>query len=212
LVLTHGMGDDATTWDPLVEALGHAVACTAWDLRGHGTRRTETGPYALDDAAAELAAVVAATTRPPERPVLVGHSLGGYLSLLHALHHPATVEALVLIATGPGFRDAEKRQRWNEYVHTVADGIGVPREVAAVAEQHDAFVLDHLADLAVPVVHLVGWRDHRFHAGAQVIESRAPDAYTVLLAGAGHHPHRSHPALVADEIRAFLRTLDATGS
>ena len=38
--------------------------------------------------------------------MLVGHSLGGYLSLAHTLDHPDDVAALVLIATGPGFRRA----------------------------------------------------------------------------------------------------------
>ncbi len=48
-----------------------------------------------------------------ERAVAAGHSLSGYLSLSMLLDHPDRIEALVLIDTGPGFREAEPRDQWN---------------------------------------------------------------------------------------------------
>ena len=37
-------------------------------------------------------------------------SLGGYLSLLFCARHPERVAALVLVDTGPGFRDDAARE------------------------------------------------------------------------------------------------------
>ncbi|MEZ5249698.1 MAG: alpha/beta hydrolase [Ilumatobacteraceae bacterium] len=36
------------------------------------------------------------------RPVLVGHSLGGYLALAHAITRPGVDRGLVVLNTGPG--------------------------------------------------------------------------------------------------------------
>ncbi|HRE01405.1 MAG TPA: alpha/beta fold hydrolase, partial [Ilumatobacteraceae bacterium] len=47
--------------------------------------------------------------------VLVGHSLGGYLSLAYVASRPeAAVSGVVVLNTGPGFRDPVKREGWNE--------------------------------------------------------------------------------------------------
>ena len=37
--------------------------------------------------------------------VLVGHSLGGYLSLAHAATRPGVARGIVVLNTGPGFRN-----------------------------------------------------------------------------------------------------------
>ncbi|TCK22983.1 alpha/beta fold hydrolase [Pseudonocardia endophytica] len=79
VVLTHGAGLDHTMFDDQVAALtgrGHRVV--VWDMRGHGASTLEpaarfTAPDALDDLGALLDACGL------ERPVLVGHSLGGNL-------------------------------------------------------------------------------------------------------------------------------------
>ena len=44
--------------------------------------------------------------------VYVGHSLGGYLGLTHC--RPAGVIGGVLVAAGPGFRDAAAMKDWND--------------------------------------------------------------------------------------------------
>ncbi|MCG9914940.1 MAG: alpha/beta hydrolase [Phenylobacterium sp.] len=77
-------------------AAGHAVTCPA--LRGHGhgdTAGTVVGVSMLDYAA-DIAALCRSQTEPP---ILVGHSMGGLVSLLAARRAP--VSGLVLLAPSP---------------------------------------------------------------------------------------------------------------
>jgi pimeloyl-ACP methyl ester carboxylesterase len=211
VVASHGMGDTAATWDAVVPGLSPHAVVRRWSLRGHGDRPwNDPGDYLVSDASADLAAEVDAAVAASGMPVvLLGHSLGGYLSLIHALRCPDQVAGLVLVATGPGFRSAERRTQWNEYALSVGERAGFPRAVAAVAMQHDSFVMDHLADLAgLPLVHLVGERDTRFHAGAAHIHATLPHSTLIEVPGAGHHPQRSHPDAVTLAVVDLVRSLD----
>lgn len=75
LVLVHGLGDERRSFAPLVERFRAAFTCVALDLRGHGESRggRDFGPFSFER---DVAAVVAALGL--ERPLLVGHSLGGF--------------------------------------------------------------------------------------------------------------------------------------
>jgi pimeloyl-ACP methyl ester carboxylesterase len=208
IVATHGLGDGAATWAPVTERLAVAaprVTVDAWDLAGHGSSPAPAGDvYRLEDALADLGGVVARGARPV---VLMGHSLGGYLSLRYALAEPGEVEALVLVGTGPGYRSADGRARWNRYLERTASTMDIAPGVAEVALQRDSVVIDRLGEIGAPVLVLSGTRDERFHAGADVIASRVPDGRHELVPGSGHHPHLDDPDGVATRIAAFLGTL-----
>ena len=99
VVMIHGLAASLHDWDFLVPALVESgyQAC-ALDLPGHGD---SAKPPRLDDYSAEnvflhmAAWIEALSLRDPA--VLIGHSLGGYLSLKYALHFPQRVRALVLV-------------------------------------------------------------------------------------------------------------------
>lgn len=204
------MGDTAATWDAVVPGLASVADVRPWTLRGHGDRPWHgPGDYLVADASADLTTEVDAAVAASGMPVvLLGHSLGGYLSLIHALRRPDQVAGLVLVATGPGFRSAERREQWNQYALSVGERAGFPRAVAAVAMQHDSFVMDHLADLGdTPLVHLVGERDVRFHAGAAHISATLPHSSLIEVPGAGHHPQRTHPDAVTMAVVDLVRSL-----
>ncbi|MFF4340605.1 alpha/beta fold hydrolase [Kitasatospora sp. NPDC001540] len=95
LVLVHGIRLSATMWRPHVHRLVPDFRVSTPDLPCHGAL---TGhPFTLDAAVAAVHRAVReareATGRPP---LLVGLSLGGYVSLAHAARHPGEAAALLL--------------------------------------------------------------------------------------------------------------------
>jgi pimeloyl-ACP methyl ester carboxylesterase len=203
VVLTHGFGDTSETWSEQLAALSkrHAVHC--WDLLGHGRSAKPTDPaaYSRDGAVDELGRIAALCEEPA---VLVGHSLGGYLSQCLALRKPERVRGLVLINTGPGFRDPAGRERWNRGAHAALARFDVPPESVAMLEQHDSFVIDHLDEIRVPVLALAGGRDRFYHGALSYYERRLPDIETQIVPDSGHHVHRTHADTVNAAIVSFL--------
>lgn len=81
-VLVHGIRTSRTMWrSQLAHLADRDVPAVAVDLPGHGSRMAET--FALDDALSAIDdAVQDAATRGPV--LLVGHSMGGLLSVAYA--------------------------------------------------------------------------------------------------------------------------------
>ena len=83
LVLLHGMGANASVWEPVLSIVEGAWSgrWLAPDLRGHG-RSVREGPYGIGAHAADVAALIEA--EPPGPVTLVGHSFGGAVAGLVA--------------------------------------------------------------------------------------------------------------------------------
>lgn len=100
LLLLHGGGQSAHTWDAFCLAMGRGWRCVALDQRGHGNSAwSATGAYSMHDHARDLEAVIAALGL--RQPVLVGMSMGGIHALAYAAGHAATVRGLVSVDIGP---------------------------------------------------------------------------------------------------------------
>ncbi len=205
LVFTHGWANDRTAWDGLIAALGGDRPCHTWSLRGHGASEvTPVGTYTRDHALADFDSVLDAAVGPA---VLVGHSLGGYLSLAQALRRPDDIAGLVLVGAGPGFRKEEARVQWNANVTTQAASLGVPEGSEVISMHFDSWVLDEIATITVPVLVVLGERDKAFAASASVFEKNLDVRQTVVVPGAGHNVHKSHAEPVAEAISSFLSNL-----
>jgi sigma-B regulation protein RsbQ len=112
LVLVHGFQNDRSAWRPLLERLDRArFTATSFDLVGCGqSSRPETPKRcSIAEYAGDLIALC--DQLRIERPVVVGHSLGGGTALRAALDAPGRFRALVLVApvstTGLDFVSAE---------------------------------------------------------------------------------------------------------
>ena len=100
VVLLHGGGLNAHTFDLICLALRDRFHCYALDLRGHGD--SEWSPvmdYGLDAHAGDVEAFVRLIGLRDF--VLVGMSLGGLTALAYAGAHDGALAALVLIDIGP---------------------------------------------------------------------------------------------------------------
>lgn len=211
LVLTHGFGDASSTWDALWPGLVRRHRVLRWDLPGHGRSHRSEDPaaYSREVAVDHLDELI---RRIGGEVVLIGHSLGGYLSLCRATTRRAGVRGLVLLSSGPGYRNPDARERWNRKVHRVADRFSLPPAAARLVEQHDDVVISALAGVRVPVLLLCGERDRAYHAGMEFLEARLADARLHFVPDAGHHPHVSHADDVHARIEAFLAGLAPTGA
>jgi pimeloyl-ACP methyl ester carboxylesterase len=89
--------------------------CIALELRGHGDSDwAETGSYPLRDYVADLERVGA--NLGLSAFVLVGHSLGGLISLTYAANHLDQLAGLVIVDTGPRSRQRSGTARIREFL------------------------------------------------------------------------------------------------
>jgi pimeloyl-ACP methyl ester carboxylesterase len=234
VLLTHGFAASSRMFAGNVDALAKDHMVITWDLRGHGG-----SDYPDDDAAysaaltlEDMAALL--DTAGAERAVLLGHSLGGYLSLEFHARFPERVAALVLVGTGPGFRNDDARDGWNEFAAKYSsrlseraldalgksdeltpgehrDASGLERAARGILVQHDARVMDSLPTIAVPTIVIVGSDDATFLGGSQYMARKIPGASLEQVDGARHAPNVSHPDLFNERVRSFLDTVARHG-
>jgi pimeloyl-ACP methyl ester carboxylesterase len=216
MLLTHGFGASARMWTPNVAALSADRPVITWDMRGHGESDSPddqslyTQAACLDDMAALL------DTAGAQRAVLAGLSLGGYLSLAFRIAHPERVSALALFDTGPGFRNDEARQRWNDQAMATAvrlersgpDALGRARAARGMLTQSGADVIESLPSVDVPTLVLVGADDTAFIGAANYVAAKVRGATLVTIPEAGHTANMDQPAAFNEAVTAFLASLD----
>ncbi len=199
-----------------MELLEDRFRVVAPDLLGHGESPLVDDPAeytrdrALDDLDDVLADLLADNASAADTPaVLVGHSLGGYLALAHAATRPGTVRGVVVLNTGPGYRDPVKREEWNDRSRRNAHRFGVPEIVTTLNLQEDSVVMDRLGEMTTPTLVLAGSADRPEYTGAgEYLQRKMPDARLRVVDGGGHSMHEdSHATEVADIIAAFVEGL-----
>jgi pimeloyl-ACP methyl ester carboxylesterase len=93
LVLVHGGAAHSGWWDHIAPQLNsHRVV--ALDLSGHGDSGRRDS-YAMQVWAREVVAV--AEAEGLDRPVVLGHSMGGWVALTTGVEHPEAVSAVAVI-------------------------------------------------------------------------------------------------------------------
>lgn len=94
VVLLHGMADLARSLEPLAEALADRHRVVLFDARGHG-RSSHPGAYSVLHYVADLHALL--DHLRIERPILIGHSLGGHTVANYGGLFPDRPRAIVLL-------------------------------------------------------------------------------------------------------------------
>jgi pimeloyl-ACP methyl ester carboxylesterase len=98
LAILHGLFGSGRNWASIAKRLAAHYRVIALDLRNHGASPwAETMNYAetTEDVRASLAAL------GHRRFALLGHSMGGKVAMVAALHHPEVVERLVVADIAP---------------------------------------------------------------------------------------------------------------
>ncbi|MDT5113833.1 MAG: hypothetical protein QOE20_5723 [Mycobacterium sp.] len=99
LILLHGGGLHAHTFDVVGNLLRDRGRCIALDLRGHGDSEWAPGRYGAEETADDLSATVAQLGL--KRVVVVGHSMGGIGAIAWAARRPPELAGLVIVDVGP---------------------------------------------------------------------------------------------------------------
>ncbi len=94
MVLAHGITDNGLCWTRLARVLARYHDVIMFDARGHGESDKPESGYTPDDHAADLAGLIRALGL--ERPMLMGHSMGGATVTRVAAFHPELVSAVIL--------------------------------------------------------------------------------------------------------------------
>jgi pimeloyl-ACP methyl ester carboxylesterase len=98
IVLLHGNSANAWWWEPVARAIGPDYRLLALDQRGHGDSEwARPAAYSPVDYANDIARFVAHVTANAEKPVVVGHSMGGLNVLAFALRHPGSARGAMAI-------------------------------------------------------------------------------------------------------------------
>ncbi len=97
VLLVHGLGNNAhRDWVNVIPTLARQFHVVALDLPGFAASQASAEGYAFAALGNALAEVLQQTA-PNRRAHVVGHSLGGAVSLFFASTHPAQVDRLVLV-------------------------------------------------------------------------------------------------------------------
>ncbi|MET0421749.1 MAG: alpha/beta hydrolase [Acidimicrobiia bacterium] len=100
VLLLHGGNQSAHSWDLVSLHLADRYHVFALDQRGHGDSEwTRDLDYSTTAKAADAVAFIA--DQGLERPVVIGHSMGGMVATHAVLDHPDLARALVVVDVGP---------------------------------------------------------------------------------------------------------------
>ena len=129
VVLQHGGGQTRHAWKGAGETLGAAgYYAVAFDARGHGDSDwAPDGQYSADLMVEDLTCVVAALGST--RPILVGASMGGGVSLITVGEKHLEAAALVLVDMAPRI-EPEGQRKIQEFMNQKPDGFDTLEEVA----------------------------------------------------------------------------------
>lgn len=228
LLLSHGFSATSQMWQGQIEALSKDHTLILWDMRGHGQSDAPSDDAAYSEAltTADMAALLDHHDLPSA--IIGGLSLGGYMSLAFQVDFPERVDALLIIDTGPGYKNDAARAAWNEQAKASAANIeaeglaalsGGSRERSAATHrdlnglvmagrnmltQHSPRVIQSLPEIRVPTIVVAGAEDEPFLAATDYMAAKIPGAEKVIIANGGHAVNIDQPDAFNTAICGFL--------
>ena len=223
VVLVHGIRTSATMWRGQVARLSqHDLEVVPIDLPGHGARMGE--PFTLEAAFRVIGDALAGdavqvSSGEPLPRLLVGLSLGGYLSVEFAARHPDALDGLVAASCSTRPRGAalvgyqrlaaviarlpDRGRALNDVMarlflpaaavaDIVAGGVALDVMQPTLTAVGELDAERALASVTVPVWLVNGRYDH-FRLEERRMLRAAPDAKRVLIDGATHLVSLSRP-------------------
>jgi esterase len=147
MVLLHGTGDNARTWDLIAPHLASYFRVIALDQRGHGKSGWAVPPaYRCGDYMLDLTALI--DHLGLKGMILLGHSMGALHASLYAALHPGRVAALIHVDIEPRPPDWNRKYLLGLY-QNLPDSYASPEEfITEIAKNAPYAQPEHLRYLA----------------------------------------------------------------
>ena len=97
VVFSHGLLMNGEMFRAQIDALGGTYRCIAYDHRGQGRSAVTGAGYDMDSLAQDAVALIRELGAAPCH--LAGLSMGGFVGLRLAIHHPELLRSLILLDT-----------------------------------------------------------------------------------------------------------------
>ncbi len=199
---------------------GYGGSETIADVRG--PRRQQNGKwvgrlpvdYMHTEAWSTLPALCAVLTL--QQPVLIGHSDGASIALLHASRHPVTACALLaphvvvedmavtaIARARSAFVEGDLRERLARYHADVDCAFWQWNDIWLDPAFRSFDIRSDCRTIQAPVLALQG-RNDPYGSAAQIEQIAAPRIERVLLPDCGHNPHREQAEQTTRLITQFL--------
>jgi pimeloyl-ACP methyl ester carboxylesterase len=112
ILLLHGFPFHRRIWDGFAEGLAESARVIAVDLPGFGDSPIIKTPFTLDDIGRSILSWM--DEHDVKTPMIVGHSLGGYIALALAGLDPSKFAGLILFHSTAYADNAEKKESRNK--------------------------------------------------------------------------------------------------
>ncbi len=209
VVLLHGGASDSSDWMGTMRALSSYYSFYAPDIIGYGLSDHVKSTYHLEDFVRFTGGFIQEMSL--DKPVLIGHSLGGRICLEIAFRYPEMVSKLVLIDT-MGFSKVARLGSWfGTLLWGVRKALGIPQPYPAIlpgeGEEPHWPCLEQLPGLQKPT--LIVWKRFDLYfpvASAVRAGELIPKSNLVVFPGYGHAPHRENRGAFNKLLLSFLNS------
>lgn len=119
IVFVHGLGSYLKFWRYQLDVFAEqGYRVLALDLPGYGKSvKPATFPYTMESFAEVVKAFIEA--KGLDKPIIVGHSMGGHTALTLAINYPEMVSALVLTAPAGFEKFSAREKEWFRKIFSV---------------------------------------------------------------------------------------------
>jgi pimeloyl-ACP methyl ester carboxylesterase len=123
VIFLHGFPLNHSIWTPVLDLVKSDARWITPDLRGHGQSEAPGSIYKMEQFAADIRGLM--DNLGIDRAVLIGHSMGGYISLAFARLYPERLAGLGLVSTQARADTPERKEaRYTSAKAITGQGIG----------------------------------------------------------------------------------------
>ena len=232
IVFVHGACENSSFWNHQ-KILSDRYRIITVDLPGHGKSSPLSREIEIKNYSEVVSEFLSKTCK--DKPILVGHSMGGAISLMNAIERPGSLSGVVLVCTGaklgvlPSIREG-LRSRFEETVKAVVG----PRQFSCktnletirfvtneilkcnngiAASDYEACnsfdVRQKLQSISIPVLIIAGEEDKMTPViWSTYLKENIPKARLVVMRDASHLPMLERPGDFNRHLVEFASSLN----